>query len=134
MSLNPYTLERIADDAREQEWMARREANGATMCDQCGCWDDVDAHGYGPVIEIIATSDSDSWCRACALETQIPGSGPDSLTECPCCGEWSWEGDGEWVTDDTMSVDRVMPREAWVCEFCATNPSWIAAWFAGKGE
>jgi hypothetical protein len=133
--MNEYTLEKIQDDARDQEWMERREANGETMCDQCGCWDDVDAHGYGPVVEIIDTATDESWCRACALETQVPGNSMDALVECAYCGEWDWEADGTVLEDDTMSLDRVMPREVWTCHFCTVNRGdVVVAWFDGMGE
>lgn len=109
--MNEYTLEKIADDARDQESLAAREADGQTMCESCGFWDDR--------ITLVDVADGiDPTCEACAIDSQ---SGPDPILPCAYCASWDYWADG-WHPTNGESDDLIADSsEVWVCHFCAIN-------------
>jgi len=111
--MNNETIAKIQYESEITARMDAMRASGAIMCDQCGAWDEP--FGLMPAVEILpcAPTMGESWCRPCALETQVPGESPDALTECFHCGEWDWESDGEILEDGA--------REAWACHYCSVN-------------
>lgn len=102
--------ETVAKIQFEAEWTMRVEsmrANGATMCDSCGCWDEP--FGLMPAVTILPTAvtNPEHICFTCNAEALDP------LWECFHCGEWDFWSDGEILEDGA--------REAWACHFCSVH-------------
>lgn len=105
--MNDEKMAKITEDARWDMIVESMRANGATMCSECGCWDEP--FGSMPAVTILLTAVTypSAICYDCNAEALDP------MWECFYCGEWDWWSDGETLESDS--------REAWACHFCSVN-------------